>query len=136
MIGTDFSKHGSIIPEHGMQIRGYLTPGMPDILVETEAPGIENGIYPEEEKSIMAVGIVILSDRENDSVPETMVMRISSEARGLRVFFPQTFIVKVSENENFKMRLYRKREYYIHLITLDTKGKAVHYSERIGGRQR
>jgi hypothetical protein len=132
MNGEDFSKSGSIMPEPGMVIKGYLTPGVPDILVETEAPGVENGIYPEEEKSIMAIGVVILSDPVNTGVPDTMVVKIASEPRGLRVFFPQTFVAKVPASEILRMRSYKKQEYFVHLITLDSNGKAVHYSERIG----
>jgi len=129
----DFSKLGSIMPESGFKIKGYLTPGVPDILVETEAPGVENGIYPEEEKTIMAAGIVILSEPMDEAIPKTMMVNIASESRGLRVFFPQTFVVKAPAGELYRMRLYRKQEYHIHLITLDKMGKAVHYSERIGG---
>jgi hypothetical protein len=121
----------SLMPAPGIIIKGYITPGIPDAVVETEALGIENGIYPEEEKNIMAAGIVILSEPVDASLPHIAAVRMASESRGLRIFFPQTFVVKPPDGEINKFRSYSKRKYYIHLITLDSKGNPVHYSENI-----
>jgi hypothetical protein len=121
----------ALMPGHGLALNGFITPGIPDAIVETEALGIQSGIEPEEEKSIMAAGIVVLSEPVDDSLPRLMAVRMTSEPRSLRVFFPQTFVVKPPEGESSKFRSYRKRDYCIHLITLDSKGSPVRYSDNI-----
>ena len=128
----DFAKSGSLMPDHGFKIMGKVTTGLNHILVETEALGDKSGVPEEKEKHIQAVGILVLRDPNNETVPETRMEAIVSwPPEELNHTELQTFLFQISREMEMEMRIYRKREYHIHLITRDADGGVASYSEII-----
>ena len=132
MNGKEFKKSGSVMPDHGFAIKGRVTLGMHNILVETDAPGEMSGISEEKEKFIQAVGIIVFGDPVNNTLPETKAAPIFSwPPEELKIFEEQVFLFALNRDQQEEMQSYRKKEFHIHLVTRDDCGEVASYSEMI-----
>ena len=105
--------------------------GKSSIFIEAGALGHSLGIDSSVEKSILAVGVMVLDDPEGDYHAEEMFLPVQSPAIPLSLDNNLNFIISLSGRDLTVYTLFRTKKLYIVLVTLDSSGNPVRPSEII-----
>lgn len=98
-----------------------------------DAIGTNAGIDLNTEKSIQLSAIVSLSDRVDETVEDYSLLPLVSSNQLLTVDAASTFSIPLSNQESQLYSKYNIRKVLYALVTIDTGGKAVHYSSTCCG---
>ena len=98
-----------------------------------DAIGTNAGIDLNTEKSIQLSAIVSLSDRVDETVEDYCLLPLVSSNQLLTVDAASTFSIPLSNQESQLYGKYNVRKVLYALVTIDTGGKAVHYSSTCCG---
>lgn len=102
--------------------------GKSSIFIEAGSIGHTHGIDPSVETSIVAVGIMVLSDPLENQYPEEMFLPVKSPTLPLLLDDNSNFIIPLLGPDLSIYGLYRTKKAYLVLITLDASGNPIHHS--------
>ena len=132
MDSDDFTKFGGIIPNHSSNIiKCSFVQSTPKIIVKLIEPAFEGDVFSEYEFSLMIAGIVVLSEPRNAGDLPMRVIGIKSGIYVKGMELPSEIEIWIGGDNLSKIMNYNKREYYLHLITLDSDGSVCRYSDKI-----
>ena len=109
-------------------INKSVTFGKSSIFVEVDPLGVTLGIDLAKEISIVAAGIMVLSDPETEGFPEFLFLPVQSGKLPLTLNRNSNFIVPVENTDSVYYDCYRTKKAYLTLITLDASGNPVQHS--------
>jgi hypothetical protein len=105
--------------------------GKSSIFVEVAPLGFNLGIDPAKEISLVAAGVMVLSNPETEGLPEDLFLPVQSGKLPLTLTGNSNFIIPIGNRDIAYYGYYRTKKAYIVLVTLDLSGKPIHYSEMI-----
>ena len=105
--------------------------GKSSIFVEAGSPLSGSRIDPAVELSVVAAGILVLSDPENESYPKEFFLPVQSGKIPVSLNSSSVFIIPLTGSDLFTYDQYHIKEVFLSLITLDLSEKPIHYSEII-----
>jgi hypothetical protein len=105
--------------------------GKSSIFVEVAPLGFNLGIDPAKEISLVAAGVMVLSNPETEGLPEDLFLPVQSGKLPLTLTGNSNFIIPIGNRDIAYYGYYRTKKAYVVLITLDLSGKPIHYSEII-----
>ena len=105
--------------------------GKSSIFVEAGSPLSGSRIDPAVELSVVAAGILVLSDPENESFPKEFFLHVQSGKIPVSLQNSLVFIIPLTGTDLSTYEQYHIKEAFLSLITLDASEKPVHYSEVI-----
>lgn len=116
-------------PECGFSLENSsIVFGKSSLFVEADPLGVTLGINHKEEISIVAVGVLALSNPPDNSLPEQMFIPVKSAKIPTQLNNQSVFIIQLPSPELFAYSQYRTRKIYLTLITLDASGSPVRHS--------
>lgn len=128
----DFTKFGGIIPDWGENLLNCrFIPLIPKIIIELIGPADAGKEFTDQEVFIRIAGIVVLTEPRSVGDKPIQIIGINSGIDALSMEFPREINYGFGGSELQMIVEYTKREYYLHLLTLDESGKVVRYSEQI-----
>jgi hypothetical protein len=101
------------------------------VIINIIEPAFDGEVYTEQEVNLMIAGIVVLSEPNREGDKPMHVIGIKSGIHELSMEFPQKIEHAFWGVELSIIESYNKRDFYLHLITLDADGKVVRYSDKI-----
>jgi len=105
--------------------------GKSSIFVEAGPPVLGSDIDLVKEISVIAVGVMILSDPVNESYPEDLFLPVQSGKLPLPLIGTSNFIIPLENRDMLYYDYYRTKKACIVLVTLDLSGNPIHYSATI-----
>jgi hypothetical protein len=126
---ADYSGPVAFTPDNSFSLKSRsVTFGKSSIFAEVAPLGVNLGIDPAKELSIVAAGVIVFSDPENQSFPEEFFLPVQSGKLPVSLFAPSVFIIPLTGRDLSIYDTYRTKKIYLTLITLDASGSPVHHS--------
>lgn len=109
-------------------INKSVTFGKSSLFVEADPLGHCLGIDIEKEISIVAAGIMVLSDPESEGLPEFFFLPVQSDKIPVSLNNPSVFRIPLTGRDLSIYESYRTKKTYLTLITLDASGNPIQHS--------
>jgi len=124
---------GCILPNFGFELGGQIKFREKELFIETTDFGSSIQIDFAKEKMLQATGIIIMADPGNHNDTPLTVYPINSGIMQVNECKALTFSIQMYATNLVSYLSYQKQGVYLSLVTLDSEGNAVHYSEGIKG---
>ena len=135
MIGSgDLSGLVKLIPSMGFNAaHPIVTLGPSGIKVNLDALGSTTGIDIAAESEIKLVSLLYLSNPSDSSLSKNEFVKFVSDSKPIDLATALEFNIALSDVENQMYSIYQNRKGFFAVVTLDTAGNAIHYSNTFAG---
>ena len=131
IIGAGISGVPNFVPLGSISLNdSAIIFGKKSIIVEIDLPKTA-GIDPKVETSVLAAGIMVLTDPLEEQFPNDIFMPVQSAKIPVVLNDTSLFKISLTGLDLIKSSHYRTKKVWLTLVTINASGKPVHYSEII-----
>jgi hypothetical protein len=125
----DYSGPIVFTPAGGFQLQSSsVVFGKSSLFIEISSLPCDSDIDPKIELSVIAAGIMVLSDPIHDSLAEEFFLPVQSDKIPVSLNNPSVLIIPLKGSDLSIYESYLTKKAYLTLVTLDASGNPIHHS--------
>lgn len=128
---TDVTTTAKLVPQlFGFDVTTTdVTVDETEVNVSIDPIGTNAEIDTDIEKFIQLAAVIKCTDSTEDTLPNMLFLPLKSANVVLNLANPLSFTITISDQDSDAYSMYDTHLTYLALVTLDTNGKAIHYSK-------